>query len=385
MFKIVFLCYNLFEEGDSMKILRLKINKFSLTKDDLIIDFLPISKKTLEDKEYELMAIASELYVFNTMAFIGKNASGKTTILRLLNMAYELLSFFRIEKFKNLITSPLVLELTFYYDAKIYYYHAQLQNENGIIKFRNESIYYRNYNKSCLKNIFDYSKYKKIEYTTLIPEDTSILFNVFKKIESKILYYSSDDDNTDIYFNIYKLLGENKPQVIRDILKLFDENLENIELTEHDLFKITYSNHSYEIINNRELHEKLSSGTAKGIALFVYVIYSLTKGIDLIVDEIENHFHRTLVENLINLYKDKLVNKYNATLIFSTHYPELLDLFNRSDNIYITKNNDQIYLENVYKNYNARNELLKSKRFYNNAFDTNVSYDNLMQFKSDLL
>ena len=36
-------------------------------------------------------------------------------------------------------------------------------------------------------------------------------------------------------------------------------------------------------------------------------------------------------------YKYKSVNKKNATLIFTTHYCELLDLFGRSDNIYISK------------------------------------------------
>ena len=50
------------------------------------------------------------------------------------------------------------------------------------------------------------------------------------------------------------------------------------------------------------------------------VVLSLVTGNDLIVDEIENHFHKTLVENLISLYKDKTINKKNATLIFSTHY-----------------------------------------------------------------
>ena len=76
------------------------------------------------------------------------------------------------------------------------------------------------------------------------------------------------------------------------------------------------------------------------------MIASLQQGFDLIVDEIENHFHKTLVENMISLYKDKTVNKNNASLIFTTHYCELLDLFNRQDNIYIAKSDDKVYLTN---------------------------------------
>ena len=368
-----------------MKILKLKINNFDLCHDGVTIDFLPVAKKTLEDKEYELIKVADELYVYNTLALIGKNASGKTTLLRLLYIAYEILSYFRVEKFKSLIKSKASLELTFIYEGNLYYYKTDLINEDNIVKFKNEKLFFRTYNKTCLKYIYDYSKYKEKKITTNLPEDTSILFDVLKKINNKILYYSSDEFDTDIYFNVYKLIGMNNQKIIQDILKLFDEHIENIELTEFDLFKITYSNKEVEILDQKELNEKLSSGTSKGIALFVYAVYALSNGIDLIVDEIESHFHRTLVDNLINLFKDKAVNRHGATLIFSTHYPELLDLFNRSDNIFITKNDGKIYLENIYLNYNARSELLKSKRFYNNAFATNVDYEKLMKFKEDLM
>ena len=368
-----------------MKILRIKVNNFNLLKDEFVIDFIPKSKKTLEDKEYELIKVDDDLYVYNTLAFIGKNASGKTTILRILDIAYEILSMFRIDTFKHLINNNLTLEIMFYHDKKIYIYKTDLENVNNIINFKNQSLLSRTYNKLALKNINDYSKYKDVLINNTLPKDTSILFNVLNNIETRALYYSSYDYNTEIYFNIYKLLGENNELLIKDILRLFDNHILNIELTKYATFKITYSDKTSEILSSKELFEKLSSGTSKGIALYTYVIYSLNNGVDLIVDEIENHFHRTLVDNLINLYKDKRVNKKGATLIFSTHYPELLDLFNRSDNIYITKNNGGIYVENAYTNYNARSELLKSKRFYQNAFDTNVSYEALMKFKEDLM
>ena len=85
------------------------------------------------------------------------------------------------------------------------------------------------------------------------------------------------------------------------------------------------------------------------------------------------------------LYKDKSVNKKNATLIFSTHYCELLDLFNRSDNIWITHSRGKIEIENMYENYGLRTELLKSKKFYRNAFDTAVNYEALMDLKKELM
>ena len=100
--------------------------------------------------------------------------------------------------------------------------------------------------------------------------------------------------------------------------------------------------------SNSELFNFLSSGTTKGINLYIVAAFSLKAGFDLIVDEIENHFHKTLVENLILLYKDKEVNRHNATLYFSTHYCELLDLFNRSDNIWVTHSNGKVEISNMY-------------------------------------
>ena len=114
------------------------------------------------------------------------------------------------------------------------------------------------------------------------------------------------------------------------------------------------------------------------------VVLSLRNGFDLIVDEIENHFHKTLVENIITLYKDKSVNKKGATLIFATHYCEILDLFGRQDNIYITKSDEKVRISNMYRDYDVRPELLKSKQFYNDVFKTAVNYEALMDLKKEL-
>lgn len=137
-------------------------------------------------------------------------------------------------------------------------------------------------------------------------------------------------------------------------------------------------------MSDKELLYFLSSGTTKGMLLYTFVAASLLYGFDLIIDEVENHFHKTLVENMLSLYKDKSVNRHNATLIFTTHYCEVLDLFNRQDNIWISKANGKVSLSNMYDAYDLRPELLKSKQFYNNAFQTSVNYEALMSLKNEL-
>ena len=73
-----------------MKLLYVKASGFKNIQNDCVLDFTAKSKKTTEDKEYELQEIADGLFVYNTVAFIGKNASGKTSFLDLLDCAYSI-------------------------------------------------------------------------------------------------------------------------------------------------------------------------------------------------------------------------------------------------------------------------------------------------------
>lgn len=66
-------------------------------------------------------------------------------------------------------------------------------------------------------------------------------------------------------------------------------------------------------------------------------------------------------------------------MIFSTHYVEILDYLSRRDNICIAHKNDgRIMVNNLYMGYKVRTELLKSKQFNNNVFNTSFSYENLL-------
>ena len=55
-------------EVKTMKLLHVKASHFKNCKDDFTIDFIAQSKKTTEDKEYELQEIADSLFVYNTAA-----------------------------------------------------------------------------------------------------------------------------------------------------------------------------------------------------------------------------------------------------------------------------------------------------------------------------
>ena len=370
-----------------MKLLHVIANNFKNCNDSFEIDFVSKSKKTAEDKEYELQEIADDLHVYNTMAFIGKNASGKTTAVELLDACYSILSDFRLDG-KSYSYKNVELLIDFYHDGFIYRYETILKNADSFASkaiFMKQRLRKKKYYKSKTKALYNDEDFVDVEITGELPEDTSILFFVLKKKETRAIYFDSFGNGADTYRLIFATLKDYhiRPALLAKVISIFDENIHDLQMLDDHNFKLSFCS-EIKTVSDKELIYMLSSGTTKGMLLYILMIASLQQGFDLIIDEIENHFHKTLVENMISLYKDKTVNRRNATLIFTTHYCELLDLFNRQDNIYIAKSNDKVYLTNMYEGFNIRPELLKSRQFYNNVFQTAVNYDELMQLKKEL-
>ena len=357
-----------------MKLLRVRASNYKNCCDNFTIDLVAKSKKTSEDKEYELQEIADDLYVFNTSAFVGKNASGKTSAIELMECSYSILSEFRLED-KHYNYENVKLEIIFYHEDYIYKYTTILKADSNLgnkANFTEQHIYKKKYYKSKLKEIYFEEGFEEILNLGELPEDTSIVFFILKKKVTRAIYFNCDGEGTDTYHLMFRAMKTYKlsKNILSKVIKIFDDKIKSLEMVDEKHFKLIYM---------------LSSGTTKGVLLYIFVVAALENGFDLLIDEVENHFHKTLVENMISLFKDKTVNKKSATLIFTTHYCEVLDLFNRQDNIWIAKSDHKIHLDNMYETYNIRPELLKSRQFYNNAFDTSVNYEDLMALKKELM
>lgn len=374
-----------------MKLLRVVASNFKNCCDNFTIDFIAKSRKTSEDKEYELQAIADDLHAFNTVAFVGKNASGKTTAVDLLDCCYSILGDFCLEN-KHYSYDGIKLEIIFYHEGFVYRYRTELGSSTTLsnkASFINQTLEQKKYFKSKLKSIYMDGDFEPVSNIGALPEDTSITFFVLKKKETRAIYFDCDGEGVKTYQLMFKALKKyDIPiSILSHILRIFDENIREITMMDEHNFWLKFKGDQSrdQVMSDKELLHFLSSGTTKGMLLYTFVVASLKYGFDLIIDEVEDHFHKTLVENMLSLYKDKSVNRHNATLIFTTHYCEVLDLFNRQDNIWISKANGKVSLSNMYDDYDLRSELLKSKQFYNNAFQTAVNYEDLMRLKKELM
>ena len=127
-----------------MKLLKIVANNFKLCEDNFTISFVPCGNKSLDDKEFELQEIDENLYTFNTLGIIGKNASGKTTTVELLSIVYDIFSNYRIKNsipiFK-FIDNVINLDITFYHEGAIYRYLTDLyKNANSV---DNMSVFFK--------------------------------------------------------------------------------------------------------------------------------------------------------------------------------------------------------------------------------------------------
>lgn len=82
---------------------------------------------------------------------------------------------------------------------------------------------------------------------------------------------------------------------------------------------------------------------------------------------------------------DDKLNKNGSVLIFTTHYPEILDIFDRNDQISVVRNRDGITIDNM-NTLLTRNDLKKSDVYQSGYLEgTTPMYDAYMCLKKSLM
>ncbi|AWW28441.1 MULTISPECIES: AAA family ATPase [unclassified Acetobacterium] len=388
-----------------MKILKIKANGLKLFSDNLDIDFTTLQRVRNEKNEM-LHQISSKIYQNNVLAFIGVNASGKTSTLKLISFVIQMIDNEPINKIKcNDILEGISVDdrvdFEVYFSIKsdkLYKLHTTIKKDyidnKAIEKYtiENENIWMKHINTIITKkSIFDFSDIEPMlvrkgdeEY---LPNDISIVISLNKKNNTKI-FFNDLVDWTNI--NLIRVIGD-FPQ---ELITFLDSSIEYLRFNVDDLndaqidlkeIKLKFKGKKELILYSPlELEKYLSSGTIKGLNVFMSAISSLQEGGYLIVDELENHFNKEIVATLIRLFMNKKINKKGAVLLFSTHYPELLDEFERNDNIYIIKNDHGINVQNLSKLL-KRSDLKKSEVYESGYLEGTVpSYESYMAFEKVL-
>lgn len=384
-----------------MKILKIVASGLPLFADKCEIDFIAHQRVT-EDNAAKMGCLFSvkgkSYYQNNVMAYIGINASGKTTLLKLITFVCELINNVPVNRIDcceildGIGENDKVVFDTYFYadnnsDGTINWLNTVIIKEKGKFVVKYETLKSKPLSKvNSKKTLLDFTGCKinlsrdiNSEY---LLDDLSIMVAFNKKNKEELSF-------TDMlqYTNINQLsISEDCPP---ELIAFFDPSIEYLKVNKKGQdtdISLKFKGKPELILNQfSDLNRYLSSGTVKGINTFLNAVRVFETGGYLIVDEIENHFNHEIVSTLIRFFMDKKVNPHGAMLIFSTHYSELLDEFERNDNTYIVRNRNGITADNL-AGLLKRNDIKKSEVYKSGFLEGTVPmYDAYMNLKKSLI
>ena len=380
-----------------MKLLKIKITGLKLFKDELEIDFFA-EQRVGPEKNEMLSKLFSNIYINNVIALIGINASGKTSILKVISFVINMLNNEPINKIVyNDILNGInyedeVIFETYFYSEENYINKLQTvvkrddKSQDGENKYtiKEEKLWRKNLSAvKTKKSLFEFEKLNPVQIRNadeeFLMEDVSIIISLNKKYNSH--FYIRDIINLT-NTNQITFFGEFPPQLIT----FLDPSIEYLNLKQDGKkleIRLKFKEKEEIILfNPMELNNYLSSGTVKGINVFLNAMLVFDNGGYLVVDELENHFNREIVSTLIRFFMNEKINHKGATIIFSTHYSQLLDEFERSDDIYIVRNKNGINVEKLSKIL-KRNDIKKSEAYQSGYLQgTAPAYESYINFKN---
>ena len=378
-----------------MKILRITVNGLPLFKQELDLLFYTQQRVSEDDKE-KLYKIEPNYYLHTACAFIGINASGKTSVLKVINLALNILR-----------NEPIN--------------HVESRNilggcENASFKI---CFFDNKRNICCLETVVKSKKAKAGGYVYSIVEEklwekpvssvkskkyltdfTAISPIAVRNTEEAYLpddvsFIIAHNKKTNDRIDVFSLLSYTNINVLPftddiplEVIAFLDPTIEKLcfeKIEDKALIHLKFKGEEELILNNAvELEQYLSSGTIKGIITFSMVKEVLASGGYILVDELENHFNKEIVVTLMRFFMDSSLNKNGSTLIFTTHYPELLDEYDRNDAIYIVRNRDGITAENL-SYILKRNDIKKSDAYQSGFLEgTTPAYEAYLRLKKNL-
>ena len=380
---------------DIMKILRITVNGLPLFKQELDLLFYT-QQRVSEDEKEKLYKIEPNYYLHTACAFIGINASGKTSVLKVINLALNILR-----------NEPIN--------------HVESRNilggcENASFKI---CFFDNKRNICCLETVVKSKKAKAWEYVYSIVEEKlweKPISNVKSKkyltdfttispiavrnteeayLPDDVSFIIAHNKKTNDMIDVFSLLSYTNINVLPfnddiplEVITFLDPTVERLcfeKIEDKALIHLKFKGEEELILNNAvELKQYLSSGTIKGIITFSMVKEVLTSGGYLLIDEIENHFNKEIVVTLMRFFMDSGLNKNGSTLIYTTHYSELLDEYDRNDAIYIVRNRNGMTAENL-SYILKRNDIKKSDAYQSGFLEgTTPAYEAYLRLKKNL-
>ena len=378
-----------------MKILRITAQGLPLFKEDMDICFYT-QQRVSEDDRNNLYNLIDNYYLHSACAFIGINASGKTSVLKVINLALNIIKNEPI----NHVEAKTILGGSEKAAIRIYFYDKRkyiccLETVITAKKVKTGEYVYSILSERLWEKPIAGVKSKKYltDFDGIEPVDTRNSNEAY--LSDDVSFIIAHNKKVNDTFEVFSLLSYTNVNVLPftediplEVITFLDPTIEKLcfEQAEGKTFiHLKFRDEDEIILNNAvDLEQYLSFGTIKGIITFSMVKEVLQSGGYLLVDEIENHFNKEIVTTLMRFFMDSRLNKRGGTLIFTTHYPELLDEYDRNDGICIVRNRNGITVENL-SYILKRNDIKKSDAYQSGFLEgTTPAYEAYMRLKKNL-
>lgn len=381
-------------------LLQFKVKNHKCFYEENILDLMATQEKRHIDSTIEINGNR----ILPVVEIHGANASGKSSMLEALYFMFEMVKMSsRIDVNKDLPVVPFAFsyeavnqnseyEVSICLDDYEYRYGFAM-NRDGFVE---EWLYKKKFSastKASQKIVFErlnnhvefgksFEKYRKtwelfgkdIDVNTkkllvlsnvAIKEETGILRNIYDfvcKFSFRIESVFQQQVSIDI-LNKNNLLYDRFQKIIRE----FDPCLLGIRIDQidHETGEKSYRiSGVHKNIDNTKKHiliplHRESDGTVKIFNIMPTILKNLENGGLLCIDELDVKLHPLLFKKIVNMYKDKKINKNHAQLIYTAHSTFM---FHSED-----LRRDQLYL--VEKDFFGKSRLYSLSEFRNLRVD----------------
>ena len=341
--------------------------------------------------------------------FYGANASGKSTVLNVIDTVVRIMLSRQQDyilnpngiKEETIVTfpnfsieakgKPTVLEMDFICGDNKYNYVVSTINDGKEIA---EEVLYKNSKKIFSRNDHKVSFGDHIEKNIgpvvanniVAPKKSSFLsilldensdVSVFGNLKSEIGVSELKEIKTKICFitdkrsvqmgqnNINGLVGfavnylndiknqEEKLGAVNSVVKFFEPTFESLIIKKgaednpiNKTLSFTYEAKYTNFYKNLGVME-LSAGTRELVAYISDILRILKVGGIVVYDETSKYYHPDMEIAILNLFKDKDINRNNAQIFFSSHNHETFDLLQNDQAHILEKRNGSITVSKV--------------------------------------
>ncbi|WP_026523094.1 AAA family ATPase [Butyrivibrio sp. VCB2001] len=315
----------------------------------------------------------------NLIAIYGANASGKTSLYKAMTVALIFIKnsnmiqvdqpIFGIAPFKfdsDTMLEPSEFEFIFIAeDGNRYVYGFSADNmkvhEEYLYKYssqrptlifeRKEEDYEFKSQKGILEPLVRFNTPNKLFLATATNWNTESTMIPYKWFSEKLAMFTDAQNIANISLEHYK--GANRDAYVaftERLLQVADINISKIRILEQMIVHTEHiigegDNTTNYVLDMREE----SLGTNQLFLLGPFLKDAFERGMTIFIDEIDKSLHTFIVRHLINMFRDKEINKSGAQLIFTTHDTSLLSLSTfRRDQVYFTEKNNKTGVSDLY-------------------------------------